>query len=122
MYELSAALFGVRTPEAVAYTLSSQIQQLFQASLVRVTYRCKGSASSIVVNQPDGVVIDDRPDRIIPVLNSWGLVSEIQIWGGDFGELPPEDGVLFKNFATQAGRAFEFTQNMEIEQSAKAGG
>jgi len=115
MYELSAALFGVRTQEAVAYTLASQIQQLFQAPLVRVIYRQKDSASSIVVSQPEGVVRDDRPDRIIPVLNSWGLVSEIQIWRGEFSELPPEDGILLKNFAMQAARAFEFTRNMEIE-------
>jgi K+-sensing histidine kinase KdpD len=120
MYELSAALFGVRTHEAVAYTLAGQIQQLFQAPLVRVIYRQKDSASSTVVSQPEGVLRDDRPDRIIPVLNSWGLVSEIQIWRRDYGELPPEEGILFRNFATQAARAFEFTQNMEIEKSLKA--
>jgi len=121
MYELSAALFGVRTQEAVTYTLASQIQQLFQASLVRVIYRCKDSTSNIVVSRPEGVEMDDRPDRIIPVLNSWGLVSEIQIWRGDFVELPPEDSLLLKNFATQAARAFEFTQNLENEKRVKAG-
>jgi two-component system sensor histidine kinase KdpD len=37
MYELSSALSGVRTQEAAARILARQIQQLFQASMVRVS-------------------------------------------------------------------------------------
>src|SRR5437588_9868060 len=37
MYELSAALAGARTQPAVAYLLARQLQQMFQAPLVRVT-------------------------------------------------------------------------------------
>jgi K+-sensing histidine kinase KdpD len=110
MYELSAVLAGARTSDAVARILCGQIQQLFQASLVRVSYREKDSDSSIIINQPESTVRKDKPDRIIPVLNPWGLVGEIQIWRGTFGELTPEDGALLKNFASQAGRAFERTQ------------
>jgi K+-sensing histidine kinase KdpD len=122
MYELSAVLSGVRTQDAVANTLTRQIQQLFQASLVRVTYYPRGDpGSSMVINQPEGAEREDRPDRTIPILNSWGLVGEIQIWRGAFVELPPEDGALFQNFAVQAARAFERTQNMEMERPAKSG-
>ncbi len=39
MYEMSAALCGQRTPEAVAYAVARQIQQLFQAMLVNVVFR-----------------------------------------------------------------------------------
>jgi K+-sensing histidine kinase KdpD len=122
MYELSAALLGVRTEDAVARTLSRQIQQLFQAALVRVTcYKSGDSGSSLIVSQPIGAGREDRPDRVLPVLNSWGLVGEIQIWRGDFGELPPEDSALLQNFAVQAARAFERTQNMETEKPVKPG-
>jgi K+-sensing histidine kinase KdpD len=122
MYELSAVLSGVRTQDATAHTLTHQIQQLFQASLVRVTYYPRGdSDSSTVISQPEGAEREDRPDRTIPILNSWGLVGEIQIWRGAFLELPPEDGALFKNFAVQAARAFERAQNMEEEKPAKSG-
>jgi K+-sensing histidine kinase KdpD len=121
MYELSASLAGARTPDAAARILSGQIQQLFQASLVRVSYRDRDSDSNTVVSQPGDTGRNDRPDRIIPLLNSWGLVGEIQIWRGVYGELPPEDGALLQNFALQAGRAFERTQIMETEKPAKSG-
>lgn len=113
MYELSAALSGVRTQEAVAYTVTKHIQQLFQASLVKVMYRNRDSSSSIVVSLPESVEREDRPDRVIPIVNSWGLVGEIQIWRGIFTELPPEEGPLLLNFASQAARAFERTQMTE---------
>jgi K+-sensing histidine kinase KdpD len=120
-YELCAALSGMRTPEAAAYTLARQIQQLFQASFVRVSYSHKDLASNLIVSQPEGTRRDDRPDRLIPVLNSWGLVGEIQIWRGSFGELPPENSPLLQDFAIQAARAFERTQNMQTEELAKSG-
>jgi K+-sensing histidine kinase KdpD len=121
MYELCSSLSNVRTPEAVAYTLTRQIQQLFQASLVRVIFKDKGSGSSAVVSQPEGAVREDRPDRILPFVNAWGLIGEIQIWRGIFGELPSEDNALLQNFAAQAARAFERTQSMEIEKPVKPG-
>jgi K+-sensing histidine kinase KdpD len=119
MYELSAVLSGVRTQEAAVRTLARQIQQLFQASLVRVSYRFKDAESNLVVSQPENVNRNDRPDRVLPILNAWGLVGEIHIWRGVYGELPPEDGVLLQNFAVQAARAFERTQNMDAEQPVK---
>ena len=121
MYELSAVLSGVRTQDAAAHTLVRQIQQLFQASLVRVSYRPTDSVSSVVASQPEEARRDDRPDRVLPILNSWGLVGEIQIWRGAYGELPPEDGTLLQDFAAQAARAFERTQIMETEKHAKSG-
>jgi K+-sensing histidine kinase KdpD len=121
MYELSSSLAGARTPEAVARILAGQIQQLFQAALVRASYRGRDSDASTIISQPESTDRSDYPDRIIPILNPWGLVGEIQIWRGTFGELPPEDGTLLRNFATQAGRAFERTQNLEIEKNAKSG-
>lgn len=121
MYELSAVLSGVRTQDAAAHTLASQIRQLFQASLVRVIYQPRDSTSSIITCLPEDIRRNDPPDRVLPVLNSRGLIGEIQIWRGLFGQLPPEEGALLKNFAVQAARVFERTQNMEKEMSAKSG-
>jgi K+-sensing histidine kinase KdpD len=121
MYELSAVLSGVRTQEAAAHTLARQIQQLFQASLVRVSYRPRDSATSLVASQPEDEGKSTRPDRVLPILNSWGLVGEIQIWRGAYGELPAEDGTLLQNFAVQAARALERTQDLEEEKPAKTG-
>jgi K+-sensing histidine kinase KdpD len=123
MYELSVVLSGVRSPSATARILARQIQQLFQASLVRVSYQPRDSAVRLFFSQPEDTIAKERPDRVLPILNSWGLVGEIQIWRGIYGVLPPEDGALLQNFTLQAARAFERTKNMdmEMEKPAKTG-
>jgi K+-sensing histidine kinase KdpD len=115
MYEMSAALSGQRTPEAVAYVVAKHIQQLFQAMLVNVIFHPDRNLPGIVISEPADGMGKDRPDRVLPIVNSRGLVGEIQIWRGLFSELPPEDGRLFKNFALQTARAFERTYLPETE-------
>ena len=113
MYELSSALTGLRTPEAVAHTVARQLQQLFQASLVNVIFYPENRSPSIVVSEPADGTGKGQPDRVLPLLNSWGLVGEIQIWRGLYTELPSEDSRLLQNFASQTARAFERTQSYE---------
>lgn len=117
MYELSSALTGLRTQEAVAHTVAKQLQQLFQASLVNVIFYPGDRSLNIVVSEPVGDKIgNDRPDRVLPLLNSWGLAGEIQIWRGVFMDLPSEDGRLLQNFASQTARALERTQPVGTEE------
>jgi K+-sensing histidine kinase KdpD len=115
MYELSSALAGLRTQDAVAHTVARQIQQLFQASLVNVIFYSDNRSLGIVASEPGDGKGNDRPDRVLPLLNSWGLVGEIQIWRGAFLDLPSEDGRLLQNFASQTARALERTQQSETE-------
>jgi K+-sensing histidine kinase KdpD len=115
MYEMSAALCGQRTPEAVAYTVAKQIQQLYQAMLVNVIYNPEKHGPGLVVSEPSNGTAKGRPDRHLPIVNSWGLVGEIQIWRGLYSELPPEDGRLLQNFVLQTARAFERTSQFEAE-------
>jgi K+-sensing histidine kinase KdpD len=115
MYELSSALTGLRTQEAVAHTVAKQLQQLFQASLVNVIFYPDNRSLSNVVSEPNDEMGKDRPDRVLPLLNSWGLVGEIQIWRGVYVDLPSEDSRLLQNFASQTARALERTQQAEIE-------
>jgi K+-sensing histidine kinase KdpD len=115
MYELSSALTGLRTPEAVAHTVARQLRQLFQASLVNVIFYPVDRSPSVVISEPGDGMEKDRPDRVLPLLNSWGLVGEIQIWRGAFMDLPSEDGRLLQNFASQTARALERTQQTETE-------
>jgi K+-sensing histidine kinase KdpD len=118
MYELSSALANTRTQEAVAHTIARYIRQLFQASLVIVTFQQSKASPRIAAREPQDGEQKGRPDRILPILTAWGLVGEIQIWRGEFGELPAEDSTLFQNFATQASRAFERTYSLEMEKTA----
>jgi hypothetical protein len=115
MYEMSAALCGQRTPEAVTYTVARQIQQLYQAMLVNVIYNPEKHGQGVVVSEPNNGIGKGRPDRDLPIVNSWGLVGEIQIWRGLYSELPSEDGRLLQNFALQTARAFERTSQFEAE-------
>jgi K+-sensing histidine kinase KdpD len=115
MYEMSAALCGQRTSEAVAYTVARQIQQLYQAMLVNVIYNPEKHGPGVVVSEPINGTAKGRPDRDLPIVNSWGLVGEIQIWRGIYSELPPEDGRLLQNFALQTAHAFERTSQFEAE-------
>jgi len=119
MYELSAALAGLRTQAAVAHILARQLQQMFQASLVKVVIHLEGQSPDIVVSEPRDGAGKGRPDRNIPILNVWGLVGEIQLWRG-YGILPPEESRLLQNFASQAAQALERTRLAEAEDRVKA--
>jgi len=114
MYELSSALSNARTQDAVAHIVAKYIRQLFQATLVNVTFQQSKQLPRIAVTEPHDGEQKGRPDRILPILNAWGLVGEIQIWRGEYADLPLEDSHLFQNFISQTARAFERTQSLEM--------
>jgi K+-sensing histidine kinase KdpD len=115
MYELSSALCGARTSDAVAHTVARNLQQLFQATLVNVIFHPENQSPTIVASEPANEQGKGRPDRILALLNGWGMVGEIQIWRGFFTELPAEDSRLMQNFASQAALAFERTQIPDVK-------
>jgi K+-sensing histidine kinase KdpD len=116
IYELSSALANARTPDAVAHTTAHYIRQLFQASQVGVIFQQSKQAPRIAASEPgENAAQLGQPDRILPILNAWGLVGEIQIWCGEFSDLPAEDSRILQDFASQAARAFERTSSLEIE-------
>jgi K+-sensing histidine kinase KdpD len=113
MYELSSSLSGKRTQEAAARTVAQQVRQLFQAYLVRVSFRPENHSPSIVVGEPKDALTQDQPDRTVPIENAWGLVGEIQIWRGEYADLPAADSPLLQNFAAQTAQALEQTRLSE---------
>jgi K+-sensing histidine kinase KdpD len=119
MYEMSAALAGLRTQAAVAHILARQLQQMFLASLVKVVIHLEGQSPDIVASEPREGAGKGRPDRALPVLNAWGLVGEIQLWRG-YIELPSEESRLLQNFASQAAQALERTRLAEAEDRVRA--
>jgi K+-sensing histidine kinase KdpD len=118
MYELSSGLANVRTQDAVAHVVVKYIQQLFQASQVNISFQFSKQSPRITASEPQDGAGKGKPDRVLPILNAWGLAGEIQIWRGEFADLPDEDSHLFQNFVSQAARAFERTQSLEMEQKA----
>jgi K+-sensing histidine kinase KdpD len=110
MYDLSTALTGLHTQDAVAHVAAKHLQQIFLASLVKVIYRPTKDAQDIVVGEPNNAVETGKPDRQLPLLNTWGLVGEIQIWGSEDISLPAGESRLLKNLTMQIANAFERTQ------------
>ena len=119
MYEMSAALAGLRTQAAVAHILARRLQQMFLASLVKVVIHLEGQSPDIVASEPREGAGKGRPDRALPVLNAWGLVGEIQLWRG-YIELPSEESRLLQNFSSQAAQALERTRLAEAEDRVRA--
>jgi two-component system sensor histidine kinase KdpD len=119
MYEMSAALAGLRTQEAVVHTLATNLQMMFQADLVEVCVQPENDSKPLMVKVPAGVEGNGLPDRIMPILASPGLIGEFRIWRGH-GWLPVEGSRLLSNIATQASQALERARLAEAENSLNA--
>jgi K+-sensing histidine kinase KdpD len=117
MYELSMTLAGLRTQEAVVHVLARQLQRMFQAAVVEVSIYMEGQTSRIMAAAPANGVKTGKPDRVLPIQTSPGVLGEIRIWRGH-GWLPPEDNRLLLNFATQARLSLERARSAEAEARA----
>jgi len=106
MYELSIELAGARTPEAIARTLASELQQMLQATLVQVIIQTDLPPTSIKISLPSANPTSDKPDVLLPLLAPSRLIGEISLWRGTL-PLPAAQGVLLQNFAEQGALAIE---------------
>ncbi len=104
MYELTSALAGLQTPEAVARILSTHIQQVHQAALVQVFI--EGNGRSMIASAPVQGNVSEKPDIVVPILAAFGLAGEIRLWQGEI-RLPSADDRLLQNFANQGALALE---------------
>jgi K+-sensing histidine kinase KdpD len=115
MYELSTLLANQRTQDAIAHNVARFLYQHTLPEATRVSIQPKGQSEQTTAQEPPDAVMTTKPDRILPLLNSWGLVGEIQIWRSSDFELPDSDGRLFRNIALQVGVAIERVQIKEFE-------
>ncbi len=111
MFELSSALAGVRSQEAVARTLADQVQQVYQAALVKVIVLSEG-VSRTTFAPADGAMKGD-PDLTIPLLAGREMAGEISIWCGEL-PLPDEENRLLQSFAMQGAVALERARLDEV--------
>ncbi len=111
MYELSAVLAGPHTRDDIVNTLAKHLQRMFGAELVEVSLQPSGQSQFISVSVPTDGSTTTKPDLMLPIMgiSAPGLIGEIHLWRGH-GWLPPEDGRLLRNFATQVALALERVQ------------
>ncbi len=114
MYEMSIALSGQRTRQAVLHALARNLQQTFYAAVVEVLLETETGPLSASVRLPADVQVAPPPDRIIPIQAAPGLIGEIHIWRGN-GWLPPEESRLLLNLAALAATAIERAHTTETE-------
>jgi hypothetical protein len=110
MYELSSILAQAPSQEAIANGVARFLQQRYLATLVTVSIQPKGQVDETAAYQPHdgGVLTGGKPDRVLALLDAWGLVGEILIWQGAL-ELPAEDSRFLQGVASQVGHVLERT-------------
>lgn len=116
MSDLSLALAGLKTQDAVVHALAGQLQQMFQAALVEVFVESSYSPP-LLVKAPSGVRAQGKPDRVVPILAAPEWAGEIRLWAGE-AWLPAADSYLFRNLTTQAVLALERARCAEGQPSA----
>ena len=97
MYEFSGT-FQCPHPGCRCPRCCKKCQALFQASLVSYVLPTIQTNSAILCAEPLDDVEETQADCVLPILNAWGLVGEIQIWRGEFGVLPAEDSPIASKF------------------------
>jgi hypothetical protein len=117
MYELSMVLAKLRTPEAIAHELAERIRPLSRASHVQVTLESDGDWPAVSVSEPPQGAAQSRPDRILPLLSTRGLIGEICLWRGE-RPLPLADDRLLQIFVTQGAQAIERVRSQAPESQA----
>lgn len=94
LHELSMALVGLQTREAVAQALAERLQQLYQAAQVQVTFLAEENRSAITATAPAPAGITAKPDQMVPILTSRRLVGEINLWSGEVAPPPTTERFL----------------------------
>ena len=115
MYEFTTLLAGLRSLDAITLRVAQFMRQRFMVESVVVFIQPKGHAEQFSAQEPQGKTMKTKADCVLPLLNSWGLIGEVQLWRGAEIELPSPESRLFRNVALQIGLAIERVQITEYE-------
>lgn len=115
MYEFTTVLAGLRSLDAIARRVAQFMRQRFFAEVVVITIHPKDGNGIFSAQSPQDTKPNSKPDLVLPLVHSWGLVGEMQIWRGTEMDLPSVESRLFRNIALQIGLAIERVQITEYE-------
>jgi K+-sensing histidine kinase KdpD len=115
MYEFTTILAGLRSMDAIARRVTQFMRQRLMVESVVVFIQPKDHAEHFSAQEPQDKTMKTKADCVLPLLNSWGLVGEVQLWRGSEIELPTPESRLFRNIALQIGLAIERVQITEYE-------
>ena len=115
MYEFTTLLEGLRSLDAITHRVAQFMRQRFMVESVIVFIQPKGYMEQFSAQEPQDKTMKTKADCVLPLLNSWGLVGEIQLWRGKEIELPSPESRLFRNITLQIGLAIERVEITEYE-------
>jgi two-component system sensor histidine kinase KdpD len=119
LYELSVALAGLHTPEAIARTVAEYTHTVFQPTVVEVVIQADAHQSPLTARHPAPAQPPASPPAaIIPLMAAKGLLGEIRLWRSEPFTRPSEDRLL-RLFANQGALAIERTRLAQAETQAK---
>jgi len=121
MYEFTTILAGQRSLDAIARRVVQFLRQRFMVDLAIIIIQPKGEKEISSAQSPQDTSITTKPDCVLSLIDSWGLVGEIQLWSSTEMDLPSPESRLFRNLALQVGLAIERVQitEYEVEQAAR---
>jgi K+-sensing histidine kinase KdpD len=115
MYEFTTILTGLRSWDAIARRVAQFMRQRFMVDSVAIFIRPKNHTEHFSAQEPQDKDMKSKADCVLPLLNSWGLVGEMQLWSNPEIELPSPESRLFRNIVLQIGLAIERVQITEYE-------
>jgi len=119
LYELSLALAGQSTPEAIARTVADHLQAVFRPETVEVVIQYEARLAPRVARLPFGSPPPaDAPGCVVPLMAAKGLIGEIRLWRAAPFTQPAEDRLL-RLFANEGALAIGRARLAQAETAAQ---
>lgn len=119
LYELSTALAGLRTEDAIAWAIAERLQEVFRALVVELVIQPFAQGTAASHRAPTGATAPGtQPDEIVPLMTARGMLGEIRLWR-PHAPLAPVEERLLHTFASQSALALERALLAQVETKTK---
>jgi two-component system, OmpR family, sensor histidine kinase KdpD len=119
LYELSAALTGLRSEADIAQTLAERLIDITRARAVEIVFQSGPGAVARAFLMPSGVAHPNAPPTaVLPLMTARGRFGEIRLWRAGTELLPAEQRLL-ATFAGQGALALEHALLSQAETQAR---
>jgi two-component system sensor histidine kinase KdpD len=119
LYELSAALTGLRSEAAIAQTVAVRLIDITHAQAVEIVFQGGPGAMARAFLLPSGAVHPSAPpEAVLPLMTARGRFGEIRLWRPGTGLAPAEQRLL-ATFAGQGALALEHALLSQAETQAR---
>jgi K+-sensing histidine kinase KdpD len=92
--ELSRVLMGQCSQADVARALAGELQRLYQAAQVQVTFLPDGNRPAITASAGSQATVSVKPDYVVPIQTARRLSGEIRLWQAEGAPLEGIDRLL----------------------------